>query len=358
MPVVSGATTGGPFTRMIAYFPPAVITAGDGHGGASCTGWVGSGSPAAADNAYADNGSSQWLTAPSSNYNNFTQGRKSDYWTLALPTGNYKVHDYSIATCEPHNGWEFTDVADSPNPSYGSFNVDFQAFYDNEFDSGEGGATQNAIRNSSSWVTVASQPGPPSARALSVKGYSANQVQFGPDSGGMPAGVPLSEFSKIRGRAWAANPLQPADEYTRVIYEEAFDIYQHYDNGGTVETMFWTYNHFQNPASIGPHVETVDFGDGKLWDLYVSTPTLSGGGAEDNHPYGIFYLQPEYQGDNIGWVDILAGLRYFCSYFVASAITPNPLNLPVWQITHGWELVNTNFQPVPFQMTDYRLEIS
>lgn len=357
MTVVDGTTIGGPFTKMIAYFPPAVITAGDGHGDASCSGWVGSGSPATADTAYADNGSSQWLTAPSSFAVNFTQGRKSDYWTGAS-TGSYTFHNYSAASCQPSAGNEFLDVPDSPAPVYGSFPVDFQAFYDNQFDSGESGPSQDAVRNSRSWVTVSSQPGNPGARALSVKCYSANQVQFGPDTNGVPAGVPLSEFSKIRGRAWAANPLQPADEYQRVIYEEAFDCYQHYDNGGTVETMFWTYNHLQNPASIGPFVETVDLGSGPVWDLYVSTPTLAAGGAEDNHPYGIFYLQPQYQGDDIGWVDILRGMRYFSSNFAISAGTPNPLDLPVWQITHGWEIINTNFQPVPFQMLDYRLEIS
>ncbi len=357
MTTVALRAIGGPFTRMIAYFPPVIVTAGDGHGGASCSGWVGSGSSVTADSAYADNGSSRWLTAPSGRYVNFTQGRKWDYWT-GKSTGSYVFHDYSLASVQPAAGYEFLDVPDSPAPSYPPYPVDFQAFYDNEFDSGEAGPSQSAVRNSRSWVTVSSQPGNPAARALSVKCYPANQVQFGPDSGGQPAGVPLSEFSRIRGRAWARNPLQPASEYQRVIYENAYDIYQHYDNGGTVETMFWTYNHLQNPASIGPYVETVDLGTGPVWDLYVSTATLASGGASDNHPYGIFYLQPDRQGDDIGWVDILKGLRYFSSYFVTSAGTPNPLDLPVWQITHGWEVVNTNFKPVPFGMSDYRLEIT
>ena len=354
MTTVDLPAIGGTYSHMVAYFPPPVIHAGSSSA-PSCSGWVGSGSAVAAETAYDDNGSSQWLAAPSSAFNNFTQGRKFDYWTGAID-GSYTFHDYSLGTCQPFAGNENLDVTDSPTPTYGDFDADFQAFYDNQFDSGESGPSQDAVRNSRSWVTVSSQPGDPAARPGSVKCYSANQVQFGPDSGGVPAGAPLAEFAKIRGRAWAANPLMPADEYQRVIYEEAFDVYQHYDNGGTVEVMFWTCNHLQDAASIGPLVETVNFGNGQLWDLYVSTNTLATGGSVDNHPYGIFLLQPQFQADDVGWVDILAGLRYFNSYFVISAGTPNPLDLPVWQVTHGWEIVNTDFGPVPFGMLDYRLE--
>jgi hypothetical protein len=345
-------TIGGPFTAMIAYFPPMIIRAGTS-AAPSCSGWVGSGAGQRTDTAYTDNGSSQWLNAPSSNYNNFSQGRKVDHWTSATSQGNYKVHDYSLGSCEPFNGWEFTDVQDNPTPSFPPFPIDFNAFYDNEFDTGEGGGAQNAVRNSTSWITVENQPGPPNARPLSVKGYSANQIQFGPSQ----AGVPLSSFNSIKARSWSVNPLTPADQYTNTVYEEAYDCYQHYDNGGTVEIMFWTYNHLQNPASIGPFVETVMI-SGIPWDLYVSSPTLAGGGTIDNHPYGIFYLQPAYQGDSIGWVNIRQGMRYFCSRYVKSVGTQNPLDLPLWQITHGWEVVNTNFRPTTFRMLDYKLVIT
>lgn len=357
--ILQAQTIGGPFTNMVAYFPPMIFTAGDGHGGASCSGWVGSGSAVEVDTQYRDNGSSQWLAAPSSKAVNFSQGRKFDYWTGPV-TDAYIFHDYTLASCQPIVGNENLNVQDSPTPSFPPFDdvIDFQAFFDNQFASGQSGASKDAVRNSLSWVTVSSQPGSPTAQARSVKCYSANQIQFGPDTDGRPAGVPLREFSQIRGRAWAVNPRLPVNEYQRIIYEQAFDIYQHFDNGGTVEVMFWTQNHLQAQSSIGPFVETVDFGDGKLWDLYVSTETLASGGAGDDHPYGIYYLQEQFQSGDAGWVDILAGLRYFNTNYVVSPDTPNPLDLPVWQVTHGWEIINTNFGPVPFRMLDYRLEIS
>jgi hypothetical protein len=340
---VSIPPSGGAYTQEAAYFPPPVIGSGT-----TRSGWAGSGAAVVPESAYIDDGSTTW-TANSAYNTQLSQGRKAIPWQLPQ-----WQRDHSLGSAQPNVWGEFGFYPDNPAPSYGSLTIASQAYFGNAWNGGETGPLESAISSSRSWVAVSTEPGIPDARTGSVKAYPANQLNIGADQ----AGAPLSQFQRIRSRAWSVNPLQPADASPAVIYEEAWDCYLHFDGGGTVEVMFWTYNHNQDPGSIGPYVETVDLGAGPVWDLYVSTPTLMSGGQADDHPYGIFCLRPQYQGDAVGWVDLLRGLRYFCMYFARPSYVSSPLDMTLWQVTHGWEVCNTEFSPLPFRLVDYQLDIA
>jgi hypothetical protein len=341
---------GGVFTAMFAYFPPPVVLTG-ASGVFSATGWAGTGADVSVDNSFVDTGSTSWLTSTSSAYQAYGQGVKGQ------PSSDQFNRNYSMASREPYCGNEGLQVNDSPNPSYAPFPTDWQAYYDNVWNPGEAGPEQSAVRNSRSWMAVSSTPGPGIDDPGSVKSYPANQVQFDPV-------VPLSQFSKIRGYSSTVSPLLPPDSAPLVSYEGAWDIYgrAHFPtpNSFTYECMFWTRNHNHNPGDIGPMAESgIDFGDGLLWDLYVQPDTIATGGVETAYSYGIFYLHDDMQFD-AGWVNILAGLRYFAKYYVIpSGPGPavNPLDIPIWQITRGWEPCSSDYSPIPFKMVDFRLDI-
>ena len=128
--------------------------------------------------------------------------------------------------------------------------------------------------------------------------------------------------------------------------------------------MFWTYNHAQDPhiGSSAPVETGIDLnGDGLPWDLYMTPDTAATGGVTGSYSYGIWYLQDAYQQpvERI-WVDILAGLRYFLKYYVVASgpgAPSNPLDIPLIQITRGWELCGTNYSPLPFRLNDYRVQM-
>ena len=343
---VTPKAVSGPFTNVTPYYPPPVVSGQDGgrySAAAMCgTGYNASSGP---DTPYLDNGGASWPTATSSYAATLSQGLKADPWQ---PT-----HVYSLGTCEPFCGAENMFQADSPAPSYPPFSVQFQAYYDNNgVTAGEAGPEQSAVRSSSGWTVVSNQPAAGVSDLGRVKTYPANQVQFNP----RPA---ISSFTQIRSYAEAYGPSGAA-----IQHEAAWDIFgqAHYNNTGiSLECMFWTRTINRHPGDIGPLVESsVNFGDGRLWDLYVTPDTYQTGGVNAQYSYGIWFLQPAYQWD-VGWVDILKGLRHFTQYYVTPSGTgapANALDVPLIQITRGWETCTTGFTPLSFRLRDYRLDMS
>jgi hypothetical protein len=351
---VTPATIGGAFTKMVAYFPSLVVESQNG-GRISQAGYVGSGASVTVDGWYTDNGSAtgvsgNWLQL------DWSEDQKLDVWS-----GGFRT--FSLGSCEPRLGYENFFTQDPPPvPSAPSPGVSFVAYFDNTFEAGLVGPEQSAVRNSACWVDNSYQPAPglPPAYEGAVKCYPANQVTFP-----YPAGPAISAFSSIMAYANVTNPSKGPN--SQIIYEAAWDCYgfAHLDRntGSTatplisLEVMFWTYNHNQSPG-IGPRVETgVDLnGDGKLWDLWMTADTAATGGINDKYSYFIWYLQDAMQED-AGWVDILAGIRYVSQYYVKTSggAPANPLDVPMYQITRGWEVCSTEYSPLNFRMNDYKI---
>jgi hypothetical protein len=341
---ITPGTIGGAFTNLIVFFPSLVVTTQNG-GRISQAGYVGSGSTVPV-NFYSDDGSA---TAISGNWLqlNLSEDRKFDPWSSGR-----RVE--ALGGCEPHVGTENFFVQDSgPVPS-APVAPAFVAYYDNDFNAGESGYDQSFVRYSADWGINSSQPLAGVVDFGSVKEYPANQINW-------DVLVPVSSFSKIMGYANVVNPMKPASANTNIIYEAAWDIYgvAHTDRSGiSLEVMFWTYNHNQNPG-IGPLVETgIDLnGDGLLWDLYMTADTAATGGVNSQYSYCIWYLQEQFQGD-AQWVNILAGLQYVLEYYVVPSGPSAPargLSVPIFQITRGWEVCSTNYTPLNFRMHDYRV---
>ena len=349
---VAPAVIGGAFTAMTAYFPSMVVTTGVG-GRLNQAGYVGSGSPYVTNGWYVSDGSATGVSETWALLE-FSEDQKRDIWSFG-------ARDFALGSCEPHPGIENQFVEDAAGPPPAPVPVDYIAYYNNDFEAGLVGPSQTALRYSGNWVSIQNQPAPGTTDLTAVKCYPANQVSFI-----YPAGPAISAFKTIKGYANVVNP--PGDD--NVIYEAAWDIYgfAHWDrNGGNTslpfisfECMFWTYNHGQDPY-IGPLVETgvdLDDGRGPVWDLFMIPDTAATGGINDRYSYGIFYLQDAYQTPaDATWVNILAGIRYFAQHYVVptGGAPADPLNTPLYQVTRGWEVCSTFFQPLPFQMLDYRL---
>ena len=353
---VTPATIGGAFTRMVAYFPSLVVASQNG-GRISQAGYVGSGASIAADGWYVDNGSAtglsgNWLQL------DWSEDQKIDIWS-----GGFRT--FSLGSCEPHLGYENFFLNDPPPvPPCPAPGVSFVAYFDNTFEAGLVGPEQNAVRNSTCWVDNSYQPAPgiPVGLEGAVKCYPANQVVFP-----YPNGPAISAFQSIKSYANVVNPSKAPNP--QIIYEAAWDCYgfAHLDRniGGdpsrpliSLEVMFWTYNHNQSPF-IGPLVETgvdLDDGRGPVWDLFMTADTAATGGVTDKYSYFIFYLPDAYQEDS-GWVNVLAGLRYASiNYVVTSGGAPaNPLDVPMYQITRGWEVCSTEYSPLNFRMNDSKI---
>lgn len=347
-PPVTPNTIGGYFTKMIVFFPAPVIATGDG-GRADQAGWTGSAATIAVNSDYVDDTSSTAVTGTWFPIW-FPEDHKHDPWS-----GEF-IRDYALGSSEPHPGVDNAFVADSPTPVYGSLPIQSQAFYDNAWNSGLVGPEQNAVRNSCCWVAISNQPAAGVTDLDAVKSYPANQVNFS-------SPVPVSSFQQIRSYADATSP---ASSSGTVRYEAAWDIYGHAHtaySGITLEVMFWTYNHGQDPhiGSTAPVETGIDLnGDGKLWDLYMTPDTAATGGVTGSYSYGIWYLEDAYQ-ESAGWVNILAGLRYFLKYYVVPSgpgAPSSPLDIPLVQITRGWEVCCTDFTPLEFRLNDYRLQMS
>ena len=353
---VTPNTIGGAFTKMVAYFPSNVVTSQNG-GRITETGYAGSGASTAADGWYVYNGSTTGISGTWSQLP-WSEDRKYDVWS-----GGFRV--FSLGSCEPYPGYENQFVDDPPPvPSAPSPGVSFVAYYNNDFEAGLVGPSQTALRNSSNWVTSQLQPVIGESDETAVKCYPANQVTFP-----YPAGPAISAFSSITAYADVVNPATGPN--SQVIYEAAWDCYgfAHWDrNTGTtatplisLEVMFWTYNHNQS-QHIGPLVETgvdLDDGRGPVWDLYMTADSAATGGVTDKYSYCIWYLQDAYQvaSGHVGWVNILEGLRYFSQYYVVTTggAPANPLDVPMYQITRGWEVCSTQYSPLDFRMNDYKI---
>lgn len=347
------STVGGYQTKGIVFFPSLVVSSQDG-GRRELSGWVGSGASISINSDYVDDGSS---TGISGNWFPiwFPEDHKHNPWS-----GQFQ-NDYALGSCEPLLGAENFFAADNPKPSYPPWQINSQAYYDNIFNAGEAGPEQNAVRNSANWISISSNPAPSNTDLGSVKCYPANQVNF-------TTAIPASQFGVIRSYANETSPYaaQPASAYPDVKYEAAWDIFGHAHtafSGITFECMFWTYNHNQDPhiGSVAPVETNIDLnGDGKLWDLYMTPDTAQNGGVAANYSYGIWYLQEAYQ-EHSGWVDILAGVRYFLQYYVIPSgpgAPSNPLDVPLIQLTRGWEVCSTNYVPLPFRLNDFKIQIT
>lgn len=345
-------TIGGAFTRMVSYFPSLVVKSQNG-GRISQAGYVGSGANIAADGWYTDNGSAtslagNWIQL------DWSEDQKTDVWS-----GGFRT--FSLGSCEPHLGYENFFVLDPPPvPFAPSPGVQFVAYFDNTFGAGLVGPEQSAVRNSTCWVDNSFQPNLGVQDETAVKCYPANQVVFP-----YPNGPAISSFKSIKAYADVVNPSKEPNP--QIIYEAAWDCYgfAHLDrNSGTtatplisLEVMFWTYNHNQSPF-IGPKVETgIDLnGDGKLWDLFTTADSAATGGVNDKYSFFIWYLQNQFQED-VGWVDLLAGIRFVSQYYVKTTggAPADPLDVPMYQLTRGWEVCSTQYSPLNFRMNDYRV---
>ena len=351
---VTPNTIGGAFTRMVAYFPSFVLENQNG-GRITQSGYVGSGVATAANGWYVDDGSAVgvsevWTTLE------YSEDQKYDIWS-----GGFRT--FSLGTPEPFPGYENQYVRDTlpapPSPAP----IDFVAYYNNDFEAGYVGPSQSALRYSGNWVSSQYQPSPYVSDLTGVKCYPANQVSFP-----YPNGPAISDFQSVMAYADVVNPA--TEPNSKIIYEAAWDNYgfAHWDrNQGaglpliSLEVMFWTYNHNQSPH-IGPLVEVgVDLKDGRgpVWDLYMTADSAATGGVNDKYSYGIWYLQDEYQVANgyVGWVNILYGIRYFSQYYVVTTggAPANPLDVPLYQFTRGWEVCSTNYSPLDFRMNDYKI---
>ena len=349
---ITPATIGGVFTRMVAYFPSLVVENQNG-GRITESGFVGSGAAVAADSWFTANGSAtgiagNWLATT------WSEDQKKDIWS-----NGYRV--FALGTCEPFPGYENQFVPDSLPKPPAPVPIDYVAYYNNDFQVGLVGPSQSAVRYSGNWISTQFQPVEGAIDEGAVKCYPANQVAFP-----YPNGPAISAFQSIWAYADVVNPLKEPNP--QIIYEAAWDCYgfAHLDrNAGStsrpfisLEIMFWTYNHNQSPF-IGPLVETnvdLDDGRGPVWDLFMTPDSVATGGVNDRYSYGIFYLPDAYQEDS-GWVNILAGLRYFSQYYVKTTggAPANPLDVSMYQITRGWEVCSTEYSPVDFRMNDYNI---
>lgn len=349
---VSPSTIGGRFTNMCVFLPQPLVSSQDG-GRVNTAGFVGTGSSTKPDSLFIDNGSATGVSGTWHNMR-WSEGLKQDPWTV-YPGW----HDFAQGSREPQIGVDnffYNDPAVPASPFPASY-----AYFDNEF-SGEAGPDQSAVRSANEWIMVPIDPQNGVHDTGSVKCYPANQFNF-------TTPTPVSSLGSVTSYASCVNPLLPAASNPLVIYEAAWDIFghAHYDNTNSdgslaisLEIMFWTRNHNQAP-NIGVKAESgINFGDGRLWDLYMTVSTAANGGVADKYSYCIFVLQDAYQ-EETGWVDILAGVRYACMHYVKTSgagAPSNPLDCPLTQITRGWEICSTNYSPLVFRHLDYRLNIT
>lgn len=350
MVTVTPATIGGRFTNAQSWAGQPVITVQDG-GRIRTGGWTGSAAPVTVNANFTDDGSA---ATPTGTWDQvyLSEGRKRSTWQ-SPPFVTYDT-DFTIGTLEPRDGGTgyFTSGLPFSSPDFAGT----MAYYDNAY-SGEAGPDASWVRDPGNWGVTSSNPAPGSGDTGSVKTYPANQFN-------LTTPTPVSSFTQILSYAACANPLLPASAYPLVDYEAAWDIFgrAHFGQPGiTLEVMFWTRNHNQGP-NIGVLAETgIDLnGDGKLWDLYMTVSTAADGGVSAQYSYGIWYLQDAYQEES-GWVNILAGLRYFLMHYVipdGTGAPASPLGCPLTQITRGWEICSTNYQPLEFRHLDYRLLMS
>ena len=378
---IKPATVGARFSNALPWVGQPVITTRDG-GRREQGGWVGSGS-SHSPGSVADNGSSAGVAGNWGGYGiEYSQGRNQATWSSYLPTDNppwvYYTVDYTTGSLEPHaSGPDYNAGNASFGPMWGS-NPTFTgywSYYDNAFAGIDAGPDWTALRDPGNWIAVINQPpseiNPGTGQHYvldtgSIKTSYANQYNFTPAN----VGVPISDFQSITAYRSKLNPGNAGCNYDSSwdIYGWAHSVPEQY--AISLEVMFWTYwSGTQAPWNIAPTStpteSMLDFGDGNIWDLYMTADTAATGGVTNSYSYGIFCLHdisgngPAPQIDS-GWIDILTPLKYFVSHYVVTSngAPSEPLDVPIWQIIEGWELASSDYVPVQFTHLDGRLEMS
>jgi hypothetical protein len=383
MTVVTPATIGGRFTNAYPWTGQPVIFSQDG-GRRRNGGWVGSGSPRTVGSV-TDDGSA---VAESGTWSliNLSEGSNENTWNTyqvnnAAPNVYY-IWNYTTGALEPHvsgPGFQPGESFDSspiwkPNATFSGYFT----YFDNGFAGAAAGPDWTSMRDPGNWIAVINQPpsmiNPNTGNYYitdtgSIKTSVANQYNFTPQN----VGVPISSFNTIRGYRNKINPGNPGNPGCN--YDASWDLYGWAHTppslyATSLEVMFWTYwNGTQAPWNIQststPYESGLEFGDGNVWDLYMTTDTAATGGVTSAYSYGIFCLH-DVSGNgpapatDVGWIDILTPLRYFVSHYVVTSggAAANPLDIPIWQIIEGWEMASSNYAPVQFTHLDGRLEMT
>ena len=382
MTTVTPATVGGRFTNSLPWTGQPVITTGDG-GTHRAGAWVGSGS-AVTPGSQASNGSATGVAGNWGGYGiQLSEGTNEATWSSyhynnAAPWLYYTV-DYVTGSAEPHAsgpaynaGEAFNTIPQwESNPTFPGY----WSYYDNPFMGANSGPDWTSLRDPGNWIAVINQPpseiNPGTGQhyvtdTTSIKTSIANQYNFTPTN----VGAPISSFNSITAYR---NKLNPGG--TGVNYDASWDMYGWAHTAPeqyaiSLEVMFWTYwQGSQAPwniaASATPTEGGLEFGDGNVWDLYMTPDTLETGGVTDSYSYGIFCLHdvsgngPAPLADS-GWIDILTPLKYFVKHYVVTSngAPADPLDIPIWQIIEGWEMASSNYAPVQFTHLDARLEMS
>lgn len=377
MTVVTPATIGGRFTNALPWSGVPVVSTQDG-GRHRQGGLVGSGS-AVNPGSVANNGSSSGVNG-SWTQMFCTQGLNELTWSSYLPTNAppwyYFKSDYAVGSQEPHPGVSsyFTGEAfGAPQwPSNASYPGYF-AYQDNPFAGANSGPDGTGLRDPGNWIATIVQPpsqiNPNTGQHYvldtgSVKTSVANQYDFTP----LNVGQPISGFKSIKSYRDKINP-----HGTGYNYDASWDVYGWAHTAPTqysitLECMFWTYwNGTQAPWNIqnrthSPYESGLDFGDGNIWDLYMTDDTAATGGVTNSYSYGIYVLSDISPNTNhdIGWIDILTPLKYFVKHYVVTSngAPADPLDCPIWSIISGWEMCSSNYAPAQFTHSDYRLEMT
>ena len=368
---------GGRFSNALPWMGEPVITTQDG-GRRRAAGWVGSGS-AAAVGKIADNGSSSGVTGTWQQVN-LSQGVNENTWSSYLPTNAAPWYwfkaDYTAGAMEPFPGLSSyfpgtTEFAGIPLYASQPAAPGYFSYQDNPFAGASSGPDGTALRDPGNWIAQITQPPSQTDPATgqyritdttSVKTSVCNQY-----IANMP-GVAVSALQSMRGYR---NQVNPAG--TGFNYDASWDIYgwahtAPHQFAISLEVMFWTWwTGLQFPWNIqsrtsAPYETGLDFGDGNIWDLYMTDDTAATGGVTNSYSYAIFALHdpsPNATAD-IGWADLLTPLRYFLEHYVVTSggAPASPLDVPIWAVIQGWEVCSTNYAPAQFTHLDTRFELS
>jgi len=377
-PPATPATAGARFSGCVPWVGQPVVTTQDG-GRRQAGGWVGSGASAATGST-ADNGSSSGITGTWQEIPN-TQARNELTWSSYLPTAAAPYYwfkaDYATGSLDPRPAGSsyFAGSATFGAPLWPS-DASFPGYFsyqDNPFAGAASGPDGTSLRDPGNWVATIVQPPAETDPATgqyrvtdttSVKTSICNQYIFTPAS----AGQPISGFRSIRSYRDKVNPSGAGYNY-----DASWDLYGWAHTAPTqyaisLEVMFWTYyTGAQNPWNIqsrqsAPYETGLTFGDGNVWDLYMTDDTAATGGVTNAYSYAIFALSggSGNAGRDTGWVDILSPLRYFVQHYVVTSggAPADPLDIPIWAVIEGWEMCSSNYAPAQFEHSDFRLEMS
>ena len=381
-------TFGGYFSKMIIWPGQPVVIAQNG-GRITYGSWTGSGANVTVNSYFTNDGSAGFTTGNAA-YNFWSQGRKIDPWS-----GEYKI-DYAIASMEPYVGADsfFVQGPDenlTTPPTPASYN-----YYGNTF-AGVAGPSQNAVRSGASWLNVSNDPAQGVFDTGSVKTYPGNQWTFGYHTGPVFTWnpTPLEDFNEFWVYHSSVDPdysgIMHEGSNLNLCYEACYDPvgFAHWDNVANIngqsvlqtslEVMFWTYDHNLLPDTSPPEggyfaLETdIDLNhDGNLWDLYVYSQIGIFGLGGLKYSFFIWYPHSPAVG-KYGWVDHLSGMNYAVMHYVHITgtepaynaynqtlvpVPSNALECLFSGTSFGFEVRSTNYLPVPFRMTDFRVRQS